>query len=143
LFAGADDLNFWDGWATHCRALFENPDTMVVGTNDLGNSDVQNGEHATHYLVRRSYLNNPGGVYGEPGTFLNEAYDHGFCDREFTRTAILRNVFEPCLDAFVEHMHPAWAKAQMDATYARGYASDDADRKLYEERMTLIEGALA
>jgi hypothetical protein len=143
LFAGADDLNFWDGWATECRILLEKPDVAVVGTNDLGNSDVQRGEHATHYLVRRSYLDKPGGVYGEPRTFLSEAYDHGFTDREFTRTAILRGVFAPCLTANVEHMHPAWAKAPMDATYDRGYKSDDADRELYHERMAAVEEALS
>lgn len=143
LFAGADDLNFWDGWATHCHSLLENPQTMVVGTNDLGDSDVQLGEHATHYLVRRSYLDHPGGVYGKPGTFLSEAYDHGFCDREFTKTAILRGLFAPCLDAKVEHMHPAWAKAQMDATYERGFNSDDADRDLYHKRMRRVEKALS
>ncbi len=65
VFAGADDLNFRPGWLEACQPALDDGN-QVVGTNDLGNPEVLAGEHATHYLVVRDYLEHVGGVFDEP-----------------------------------------------------------------------------
>lgn len=132
LFTGADDLHFHPGWSEHCLAAGD----QVIGTNDLGNPEVTTGTHATHYLVNRRYLDRIGGVFDEgPGSFMPECYDHNWTDREFIETATHRGAFTPCLQAIVEHLHPAWGKSQMDGTYEKSFANEPADAEIYRQRM--------
>lgn len=138
LFAGADDLNFYDGWLDAARAELTG-DIRVVGTNDLGNRDVLAADHATHYLVDRRYLDEVGGVFDEgPGSFLPGCYTHNWTDREFVEVAKRRGVFQPCLESVVEHMHVLWGKAPMDETYSKSFAGEDTDRGIYEARMRRV-----
>lgn len=142
LFAGADDLRFHSGWLDAALATMQATGAHVVGTNDLGNPEVLAGEHATHYLVRRSYLDQVGGVFDQgPGSFMPDCYDHNWTDREFIATAQHRGVFAPCLDAVVAHCHPAWGKAEMDATYAKSFRHEPADAVLARERMEAMRSA--
>jgi hypothetical protein len=139
LFAGADDLHFHEGWdvaALQCAA--ENPWAHVIGTDDLLNPYVKQGVHATHYLVRRTYLDEVGGIVDEgPGSFLHEGYSHQYCDTEFIGTARARCVFRPCFESVVEHMHWTAGKSPEDATSVKAYADLAADTARYEERRHL------
>lgn len=137
LFAGADDLDFHGGWLPTALAVLDDPDVMVVGTNDLGHGAVLAGTHATHYLLRRSYCDQPGACVDGPGTVLHEGYSHNFTDDELVDTAKARGVFRPCLASVVEHLHPSWGKAGWDATYHKGNAGWDDDERLYRSRELL------
>jgi glycosyltransferase involved in cell wall biosynthesis len=137
VFAGSDDLRFHAGWDTTALALMRDP-VRVVGTNDLLNTDVKRGTHATHYLVDRRYLAEVGGVPGAPpGLVLYEGYDHNYTDTEFIAVARARGVFAPCLASVVEHMHFHANKAEWDSTYAKGSAREEQDRALFQSRERL------
>lgn len=134
IFAAADDLNFHDGWLE--AAVAHVKDYAVIGTNDLGNPDVLEGNHATHYLVARNYLDDVGGVYDEgPGSFLFCGYDHNWTDTEFIETAKHRGVWTPCLESVVEHQHPAWGKAATDSTYEKSFRHESDDARVAGERL--------
>ena len=134
VFAGADDLNFHHGWFETAVKLMGKP-IEVVGTNDLGNPNVLAGEHATHYLVTRNYATQ--GVVDQLGVMLYEGYSHNWCDTEFIETAKARGRFKPCLEAVVEHLHPAWGKATHDDGYTKSFSQEPADRRLHMERAEL------
>lgn len=139
LFAGADDLHFHPGWdlaALRCAA--ENPWAQVIGTDDLLNPYVKQGVHATHYLVRRSYLDEVGGIVDEgPGSFLHEGYGHNYTDTEFIGTAKARCVFRPCFESIVAHLHESAGLSPRDATHDKADATYGADAELYESRRPL------
>jgi hypothetical protein len=136
LFAGADDLHFHPGWLDALEPLLD--DWEVLGTNDLANPEVLAGQHATHYLISRSYARHA--VIDQPGLMMHEGYTHNWVDRELVGTAKHRNVFVPVLDSVVEHLHWCWGKAGMDGTYAKGRDSELDDRKLYASRQHLWGG---
>jgi hypothetical protein len=148
LFAGADDLRFWPGWDKQAFEAFdaelaadvpsETVVPAVIGTNDQLNPYVAARTHATHYLVRRHYLDEIGGVIDEgPGSFQNEGYRHNYVDTEFIATARHRGMFLPCLDSIVEHLHVSVGKTPRDATHDKADASYAADAALYESRCHL------
>lgn len=134
LFTGSDDLKFHPGWDTAVLSVMKDG-VQVGGTNDLLHPMVPTGEHATHYLVSRSYITTTGGVPDkEPGLVLNEDYDHGCTDSEFIGVARTRGVFAPCLQSVVEHLHVEARKSPDDATYQRGRAHHDTDQALWLAR---------
>ena len=134
LFTGADDLNFHVGWFETAVALMDKK-IQVVGTNDLGNSEVLAGQHSTHSLVARNYATQ--GVVDQLGVMLHEGYHHNWCDTEFIRTAMARGRFLPCLEAKVEHLHYVWGKAPMDDGYSKSFSREPQDRALFREREQL------
>jgi glycosyltransferase involved in cell wall biosynthesis len=134
LFTGADDLNFHPGWFETAVALMDKK-IQVVGTNDLGNSEVLAGLHSTHSLVSRNYATQ--GVVDQLGSMLHEGYHHNWCDTEFIRTAMARGRFAPCLEAKVEHLHYVWGKAPMDDGYSKSFSQEPQDRALFREREQL------
>jgi glycosyltransferase involved in cell wall biosynthesis len=134
IFLGADDLHFHPGWLAHARQHLA-PGIGVVGTNDLGNPRVVSGRHATHCLVTRAYASL--GCIDQPGQLLCEAYAHNFVDDELVATARRREAWAFARQAVVEHQHPHWGKADMDATYETGLASFEADRELHRTRIPL------
>lgn len=137
LFAGADDLEFTPGW-DHAALALDDGWAGVIGTNDLINPYVVVGSHATHYLVRRAYLDGIGGVADEgPGSFLCERYDHQFTDTEFIATAKMRARFRPCLDSIVRHLHWSVNLGPRDATADKAYVNLERDAELYDERRDL------
>lgn len=132
IFTGADDLKFWAHWYTHAiRAL--RPGIGVVGTNDRCNRRTARGEHATHMLVTRSYVEQFGTI-DEPGKFYHEGYPHELCDDEAVGTARYRGAFVSVRDSVVEHLHPMNRKAPMDPMYAAQGDRIEAGRPLYQER---------
>lgn len=138
LFCGADDLDFHDSWDLKLLQVVDNW-FDVYGTNDLLNQYTLQGLHATHYLVRREYLDKVGGVVDEgPCSFLNASYVHNFTDTEFIWTAKARARFRPVLSSVVEHRHWAANKAEKDATYLKGLGPHfKRDQELYMSRRHL------
>ncbi len=155
LFCCADDVIFHRGWLDAVMQMMgglaiikpgSGPDTIseqiqVVGTLDNLTSNVMAGEHATHFMVDRQYIDTFGGVIDEgPGSFLPTAYRHNYTDTEFIETAKARGVFAPSA-ALVEHAH-FLAGAPFDETYRIGEDSKVADSLIFEQRRHLWEGGV-
>lgn len=137
IFLAADDLTFHPGWLTAAAAKLTDR-IGVVGTNDLANPRVISGQHATHSLVARWYADL--GHHDGPG-LLHEGYRHNFVDDELVATARARGAWAVAADAHVEHHHPCWGTAEVDATYERGRQHFRLDRRLWLHRSRLIAAA--
>lgn len=129
-----DDVKFHPGWLDHAQHAARDG-AHVIGTNDLHNPRVVAGEHATHLLVRRAYVDERGASWDGPKVVCHEAYRHNFVDDEIVRVAQQRGVWAMAKDAKVEHLHPAWGGAESDDVYALGMSSFDADRDRFLERV--------
>ena len=136
LFIVGDDVHFHPGWldqametarATHCR---------VIGTNDLGNPAVQAGQHATHFFIRRDYVDVIGASWDGPGVVCHEGYRHWFVDNEIVTHARSRGEWAPCLLSHVEHMHPLWQKGADDTVYRIGQEAAEQDREVWWARVS-------
>lgn len=137
VFSAADDLHFHPGWLPAACALLSDT-VQVVGTNDLGNPRTMNGDHSTHTLFTRRYIDTVGGVVDRPpGQVLCELYPHEYCDDEFIQTAKARGVYAHATDAHVEHMHYLWGKGDMDATYELGRQRTREARRTFARRRRL------
>jgi glycosyltransferase involved in cell wall biosynthesis len=136
FFMAADDLDFHAEWFRRA-ASYLSADIDVVGTNDLCNPRVMCGQHSTHTLVRRSYIESQSGVIDEPDTVLHEGYKHEYCDDEFVQTAQSRGCYAHAFDALVEHLHPLVEKAPDDETYELGRAETNVSRRLFRRRKRL------
>jgi glycosyltransferase involved in cell wall biosynthesis len=136
LFLGADDLRFHPGWLAAALDAMSDPSIGVVGTNDLGNIRTISGDHATHSLVRRTYVDELGTI-DQPGLVLHEGYPHEFVDDEFVETARLRRAFVSRSDSVVEHLHPLWGKAPTDTLYRQQHRRMRSGRVIYNRRRHL------
>lgn len=134
VFCAADDVSFVPGCFERMLATHLETGACVVGSNDDANPSVRAGNHATHFLVCREYLEC--GTVDEPESMhlLHEGYAHSHTDTECIQTAMARKTFAMALDAHVPATHPLWGTAPMDSTYQKGLASFDADRRLYASR---------
>lgn len=132
LMLVGDDVVFHPGWLDHAQAAADDG-ACVVGTNDLGNPNVTNGSHATHMMIRRSYVDAVGASWDGPGVVCHE-YRHCFVDNEIVEAAKQRGVWTPCLRSIVEHRHPMWGKAANDDVYRKGTASMKVDEKEFVRR---------
>lgn len=135
LFVGADDLDFHPGWFEAARRQLRSG-VGVVGTNDLGNARVMRGEHATHFLVTRAYIDAHGTI-DEPDKVLHEGYPHEFVDDEMVATAKHRGAWAFAHDSVVEHLHPLWGKAPTDELYDAHDQRMKAGRRVYQRRCRL------
>lgn len=131
VFTGADDLCFHDGWFEAAVARMTGR-VGVVGTNDLCNKRVTSGQHATHMLVSREYIEKHGTI-DEPGKFFHEGYVHEMCDDEAVATAKKRRAWAFAGDSHVEHLHPMVGKAPMDDLYA------GQGRRIQQGRLVFIQ----
>lgn len=134
LFTAADDLRFHPGWFETALAMAQ-PGIGVIGTNDLGNPRVLAGEHATHFLVARWYTDL--GTMDRPGELMCTDYPHEFVDDELVGTAKKRGMWAMALDAHVEHLHPNWGKAKIDALYQQQPARMRMGQTIYRRRIRL------
>jgi hypothetical protein len=134
LFITGDDVRFRAGWLDHAQATAAASGAMVVGTNDLGNPRVMSGEHATHMLISRAYIDEVGASWDGPGLVCHEGYRHWFVDNEIVMAAQRRGVWAMALGSKVEHLHPLWGKGEPDDVYALGQESADEDRALFQAR---------
>jgi hypothetical protein len=135
LFLAGSDVAFHPGWLDHAQGAAQGGRFHVIGTNDLGNPRVQSGEHATHLLIRRSYVDELGASWDGPGVVCHEGYGHMFVDDEIVEVARRRGVFAPALGSRVEHLHPAWKKGDMDEVYELGLSHWNADKALFGKRI--------
>lgn len=137
LFHAADDLVFHPGWDTPLLELAEQG-FGVVGSDDLGNPTVMRGDHATHSLISRAYVDACGTV-DECEVVMHEGYVHNFCDTELVATAKTRGAWAFAAGSRVEHRHPFWRKSVDDATYVLGRSRYMDDVQLFERRRVLWE----
>lgn len=138
LFQAATDLMFHPHWDLHALRMAERRNFGVVGTNDLGNPLVQKGQHSTHTLFSREYIDKFGGTVDNSGTVMCELYDHQWCDNEFVQTAKWRDKWVFSRHSIVEHNHPSWGKAQMDSTYEKALRATVEDQTLFKTRLSLL-----
>jgi hypothetical protein len=138
LFLGADDLRFeWGWWVAARRQLDANSRIGVVGTNDLAPTDrARRGEHSTHSVVRRSYVQERGLIDGGDA-ILYEGYTHEYVDDELVGTAKHRQAWCYAADSIVEHLHPHWGKAPTDSIYRKSNQRMVRDRRLIALRRRL------
>jgi len=135
LFCAADDLEFRADWFSRALAWAQ-PDTGVIGTNDLCNPRTMTGQHSTHMLVRRSYINEQGTI-DEAGKVMHEGYAHEYADDELVQTAMARGVYVHAFDSLVEHLHYLVGKAEDDDTYRLGRQQTIRSRRLFRHRSRL------
>ncbi len=141
LFVGADDLEFTRGWLEAALDTMADPRVGVVGTADR---ETPTDDHATHYLVRRRYIEEQGGCMDRRDLVLYP-YAHNYADCEIVCTAKARDAYAFCAGSLVLHHHPGWAHdgtvrrdhPLFDATYAKGNRCLDEDRRLFTERARL------
>lgn len=135
VFMAADDLKFHPGWLE--AATDQLGDGVgVVGTNDLGSKRVMAGEHSTHSLVTRAYIERFGTI-DQRGVALHEGYPHEFVDDELVQTAMARGAWAFAPDSIVEHLHPSWGKAPTDELYEQQAKRMRAGRRIYRRRQRL------
>lgn len=134
LFLVGDDVRFHPGWLDHAQHAARDG-AHVVGTNDLHHPDVVRGEHATHLMVRRSYVDERGASWDGPKVVCHEGYRHMFVDSEIVTVAKQRGVWASALHSKVEHLHPLWGGAEPDATYELGASFFEQDQALFEQRL--------
>ncbi len=123
VLLGADDLGFHKNWDKQALRVHAATGALVIGTNDQGNPAVIAGRLATHALVHRTYITDHGVIDGQ-GTLVHEGYWHNCVDLELTETAKARKQFAFAKYSIVEHLHPAFHKAEIDATYVKGMDKD-------------------
>jgi hypothetical protein len=132
LLVGSD-VRFHPGWLDHAQAMAGDR-SHVIGTNDLGNPRVMAGEHSTHPLIRRSYVDEIGASWDGPGVVCHEGYRHNFVDTEIVTAAKQRGVWTMALASRIEHLHPLWGKGTPDEVYTLGQEHVEADQALFERR---------
>jgi hypothetical protein len=135
LFVTGDDVRFHPGWYDRAQYVAALAQAAVVGTNDLGNPRVMSGEHATHMLISRAYVDEFGASWDGPGVVAHEGYGHWYVDDELVTVAKDRGQWAAALDSIVEHLHPLWGKADDDDTYRLGQSHAAADRERFAARL--------
>lgn len=134
LVFAADDVVFHPGWDRAILDLID--DHAVVGTRDLMNRLVERGLHATHWAVRRDYIDTRGGTFDEvPGLALCEEYSHNYVDDEFIKLARWRGAFVHAAGAVLEHLHHLTGKSRDDEVYRYANSTKSDDWVLFETRM--------
>lgn len=143
MFLGADDLHFHPGWLEAAMAEMADPRIGVVGTQDLAPTErARTGEHATHCLIRRAYIDAHGTI-DERGKVLHEGYPHEYVDDELVGTAKARHAWAFAHGSIVEHLHPSWGKAPTDPLYRAQQRRMSAGRGIYRRRSALWNPALS
>lgn len=138
VLPSADDCRYAPGWLEAALGMMKGA-IRVVGTNDLHNPYVLAGEHSTHSLIDRVYIDEVGCVVDmEPGTIFYP-YDHNYTDAELVETAKARGVFAPCLESVVEHIHPDFGGREPDDTWRKTRRAVSQDYNLFMARRRLWE----
>jgi hypothetical protein len=143
LFITGDDVRFRAGWLDHAQHIAKAHNADVIGTNDLGSARVMNGEHATHMLIRRQYVDEVGASWDGPGVVCHEGYRHWYVDDEIVTAAKQRGVWSAALASVVEHRHPIFGTAPDDEVYQLGQSAAKNDKALFEKRLRQHRGKAA
>jgi hypothetical protein len=120
---GADDLVWSDNWLRHALATASATGAGVIGLND---GHTNQADYSSHFMMSR--------LYAEMHGFIPEVYQSWWFDREVCQAAQLRGQYAASPRALVEHRHPDWQTAQMDATYQAAWPLHDVDKAVYERR---------
>lgn len=135
VFCGADDLTFTPGWDIEALRVAEEASAGVIGTWDGANPATMAGGHATHSLVRRSYIDEQGGTMDGTGSIYCELYDHQCVDNELVEVAKARGQWAFAENSKVLHHHPVYDRTvKMDATYKKALAKGREDIALFMRR---------
>jgi hypothetical protein len=140
LFLCGDDVHFHPAWLDHALHLAKTSGAKVIGTQDLGSPRVLAGEHATHLLIARDYIDEVGASWDGPGVVCHEGYRHWFVDDEIVWTAKQRGVWAFAAGSVVEHMHPLWKKGEPDDVYKLGQSFAAEDQQTFMARAKLNTG---
>lgn len=130
-----DDCRFHPGWLDHQQHVARLYDAKVIGSNDLANDRVVRGEHATHWMIDRAYVDEQGASWDGPGVVAHEGYRHWYVDDEIVHAARQREVFQPALGAVIEHFHPIVGKAPSDEVYETQFKHAGRDKNLFLKRL--------
>ena len=141
VFLAGDDVRFRPGWLDQCFEVARRYGAKVVGTNDLANPRVMRGEHATHMLIERAFVDRVGTSWDGPGVLCHEGYHHWFVDDEIVTVAKQHGVFQVALGSEVEHVHPMVGKAPNDAVYDLGADKSKQDEQLFKSRFRKFVGS--
>lgn len=133
LFITGDDVRFHPGWLEHARAAAGDR-YDVIGTNDLANPRVMAGQHGTHLLIRRSYVDEQGASWDGPGVVCHEGYRHWYVDDEVVTAARQRGAWASARASVVEHLHPLFGKGTNDDVYRLGQSHAAQDGALFQRR---------
>src|SRR5260370_10086938 len=106
LLCAADAVKFHPGWLDQALAAAAHSSADVVGTNDLHNPRVIAGEHATHPMVRRSYVGEHGASWAGPNVLAHEGHRHWFTDVEIVTAAKQRGTCAAAPYTQLEQRHP-------------------------------------
>lgn len=140
-----DDVEFTPGWFSAARDLSDRYD--VIGTNDseagrVRNPAVAKGEHADHFMLRRSYIDDEGASLDGPGVLAPECYRHWWVDREIIGLARARGVYGHAHDCRIIHHHPGYDgdedARRGDLLYMMAVNSAEDDQQTFAERSPLI-----
>lgn len=135
LFIVGDDVKFHPGWLDHAQHTAHTTGAQVVGTNDLANPRVMAGDHGTHLLISREYVDEQGASWDGPGVVCHEGYRHWYVDDEIVTAAKQRGAWAAALGSKVEHLHPLVGKAEDDEVYRTGQRRAERDGRLFRERL--------
>ncbi|HYH54021.1 MAG TPA: glycosyltransferase family A protein [Solirubrobacterales bacterium] len=136
----ADDVVFHDGWLQAVLPHFE-AGWQVVGTCDTS-PITEDGGHVTMPILRRSYIEDPGAVWGEPGKVFFEGYHHSRVETELWHLALHRDVAIFERESVIEHLHPEWSTRPVDDTDRKGQMRNrEADDALFHARKAEWEKA--
>jgi hypothetical protein len=137
LFLCGDDVRFAPGWLEQAQQKARDTDCAVVGTNDLGNPRVMAGDHATHLLIARNYVDKVGASWDGPGVVCHEGYRHWFVDDEIVMAAKQRGQWAHAGMSIVEHLHPLWGKGDADEVYELGQSHAEHDGAVFHGRVAV------
>jgi hypothetical protein len=141
LFQAADDVRFHHGWDVEALDAIVDERYGVCGTNDDANPLVKRGQHSTHSLIARWYIDECGGSADGPGSVFSEAYWHQYVDNELVALAKQRGCFTFAAGSLVTHSHPIWRTAPDDDTYRKGNLHVRGDAALFAQRRRMWESA--
>lgn len=134
LFLTGDDVRFHTGWLDEALHVADTTSAAVIGTNDLGNPRVTRGDHGTHLLISRTYIESFGASWDGPDVLAHEGYGHSYVDDEIVTAARDRGVWAHAPHSIVEHLHPEFGKGPDDEVYQLGRATLLADGNLFIKR---------
>jgi glycosyltransferase involved in cell wall biosynthesis len=135
VFCGSDDLEFTLNWDVD--VLKQLKKFGFVGVKDSW-TITKTGKHASHFAVRRDYIEKEGGAEGYPGYIYNPNYQHFMCDIETEQTAQKRGEFVVA-DSTVEHNHWFTKTAELDKTYSEAQPLLKADMQVFNKRRHKFE----
>lgn len=143
VFLSADDVRYHPRWLEKALEVAAANNAWVIGTNDIGNPRTAAGTLSTHTLVYRRYVEECGAVLNQPGNVVSDAYMHSYNDDELVETAKYHGRWGHAKDSIVEHLHPSWGKAELDANQRRYLPHEKRDGELFKLRSVMWQKVVA